>query len=57
MGLLGIKVDLSTAFHPHTDGYTARAIRSISQVLRHYADNRLTNWDHLLPPVEFSIDN
>jgi hypothetical protein len=57
MGLLGIKVNMSTAFHPQTDGQTERANRSISQVLRHYVDNRQTNWDHLLPLVEFSINN
>jgi hypothetical protein len=55
--LVGTQLAMSTAFHPQTDGQTERANRTIEDVLRCYADEHQTNWDELLTPVEFTINN
>lgn len=57
MGLLDTRVATSTAFHPQTDGQTERANRTVEQMLRFLVDYRQTNWDTLLPIVEFAINN
>ena len=57
MTLLQIKLGMSTAFHPQTDGQTERTNRTIENVLRCYIDYKQTNWDELLPFVEFSLNN
>ena len=48
---------MSTAFHPQTDGQTERTNRTIEDILRCYSDEHQTNWDLLLTPVEFTINN
>jgi hypothetical protein len=55
--LVGTQLAMSTAFHPQTDGQTERANRTIEDVLRCYSDEHQTNWDELLTPVEFTINN
>jgi transposase InsO family protein len=57
LSLLDTRVATSTAFHPQTDGQTERMNRTIEQMLRFLVDYRQTNWDLLLPIVEFSINN
>lgn len=48
---------MSTAFHPQTDGNTERVNRVLEDMLRHYIDPTQTNWDTLLPLVEFAIND
>jgi hypothetical protein len=48
---------MSTAFHPQSDGNTERVNRVLEDMLRHYIDPTQTNWDSLLPMVQFSINN
>jgi hypothetical protein len=48
---------MSTAFHPQSDGNTERVNRVLEDMLRHYIDPTQTNWDFLLPMVQFSINN
>jgi hypothetical protein len=55
--VFGTKLRLSTAFHPQTDGQTERMNRLIEDVLRHYVSPQLTDWDMLLTPLEFAINN
>src|SRR5262249_36640008 len=57
MSLLSTRVATSTAFHPQTDGQTERVNRTIEQMLRFWVDYKQTNWDLLLPLVEFAINN
>jgi transposase InsO family protein len=54
---LGIQQLPSTAFHPQTDGQTERVNRVLEDLLRHFTNAQQTNWDTLLPMVEFAINN
>jgi len=55
--LLDIKVNMSTSYHPQTDGQTERTNRILEEVLRHYIDPSHTTWESLLPWVEFAINS
>ena len=55
--LLGTQLNISTAFHPQTDGQTERTNRQLEQVLRHYVNAQHDNWDELLAVAEFTINN
>ena len=54
---LGIKLKLSTAFHPVTDGQTERANQTLETYLRHYVDDHQNNWVELLPMAQLAINN
>ena len=54
---LGIKPCYSSAFHPQTDGQTERTNQVVEEVLRNYLSMEHTQWDSLLPYVEFVINN
>ena len=51
---LQIKQNLSTAFHPRTDGQTERMNRWIEDYLRQFVSGRQNNWSALLPIAEFA---
>ena len=55
--LLGTQLNISTAFHPQTDGQTERTNRQLEQVLRHYVNAQHDNWDDMLAVAEFAINN
>jgi hypothetical protein len=55
--LLGVQRCLTTAYHPESDGQVERMNRTIQEVLRHYVTPLATNWDDLLPLVEFAINS
>ena len=50
----GIKQNLSTAFHPRTDGQTERMNQWIETYLRSFVNGRQDNWSTLLPIAEFA---
>jgi hypothetical protein len=54
---LEIKQNLSTAFHPRTDGQTERVNSVLEQYLRCYINYQQTNWNTLLPIAEFAYNN
>jgi hypothetical protein len=54
---LHIEQNLSTAFHPRTDGQTERVNSILEQYLRCYIDYQQTNWSTLLPVAEFAYNN
>jgi hypothetical protein len=54
---LGIKQNLSTAFHPYTDGQTERVNSVLEQYLQCYINYQQTNWNILLPIAEFAYNN
>lgn len=57
MNLLGVKVKLSTAVHPQTDGQTERMNQSMEQYLICYVNYLQDNWRELLSFAEFAINN
>ncbi|KAJ9557023.1 hypothetical protein OSB04_011637 [Centaurea solstitialis] len=54
---LGTRVDLSTAYHPQTDGQTERTIQTLEDMLRACVLEFGGSWDDHLPLVEFSHNN
>jgi transposase InsO family protein len=54
---LGIKLALSTAYHPQTDGQTERVNQVIEGYLRTFTSQQQDNWDDLLPSGEFHYNN
>ena len=48
---------MSSAFHLQTNGQTEQMNRTIEQTLHLYINYSQTNWDSLLPLVEFAINN
>jgi RNase H-like domain found in reverse transcriptase/Reverse transcriptase (RNA-dependent DNA polymerase)/Integrase zinc binding domain/Chromo (CHRromatin Organisation MOdifier) domain/Integrase core domain/Aspartyl protease/Eukaryotic translation initiation factor 3 subunit G len=54
---LNIRVGMSTAFHPQTDGQTERMNRTLEEVLRHYINPSHTSWETLLPWAEFAVNS
>jgi hypothetical protein len=55
--LLGIKSNLSTAYHPETDGQTERINQILEQYLRVYINYQQDDWVALLPLAEFAYNN
>ncbi|GJZ63714.1 putative reverse transcriptase domain-containing protein [Tanacetum coccineum] len=53
----GTQLDLSTAYHPETDGQSERTIQTLEDMLRACAIDFDGNWDTHLPLVEFSYNN
>ncbi|GJW46600.1 hypothetical protein Tco_0078246 [Tanacetum coccineum] len=54
---LGTRLDMSTAYHPKTDGQSERTIQTLEDMLRVCVLDFGKNWDRHLPLVEFSYNN
>nr|GFC21611.1 reverse transcriptase domain-containing protein [Tanacetum cinerariifolium] len=54
---LGTRLDMSTAYHPKTDGQSERTIQSLEDMLRACALDFVKGWVNHLPLVEFSYNN
>ena len=54
---LGTRLDLSTAFHPQTDGQCERTIQVLEDMLRACVIEFGGHWDKFLPLAEFSYNN
>ncbi|GEM07180.1 hypothetical protein Rt10032_c02g1197 [Rhodotorula toruloides] len=52
---LGLKLQMSTAFHPETDGRSERTNKTVIQVLRHYVSRQQKDWMCFLPTTEYVI--
>lgn len=55
--LTGVKIKLSSSFHPETDGASERTNKTVIQCLRYYVDRNQKGWVKALPAVRFSIMN
>ncbi|GJT79392.1 putative reverse transcriptase domain-containing protein [Tanacetum coccineum] len=54
---LGTNLDMSTAYHPQTDGQSERTIQTLKDMLRSCAIDFGKGWVNQLPLVEFSYNN
>ncbi|GKA76189.1 putative reverse transcriptase domain-containing protein [Tanacetum coccineum] len=54
---LGTNLDMSTAYHPQTDGQSERTIQTLEDMLRACAIDFGKGWVNQLPLVEFSYNN
>nr|GEX61524.1 putative reverse transcriptase domain-containing protein [Tanacetum cinerariifolium] len=55
--VLGTRLDLSTAYHPKTNGQSECTIQTLKDMLRACAMDFGRNWDTHLPLVEFLYNN
>lgn len=55
--LCGTKLNMSTAFHPETDGQTERMNRTLEQMLRSYVNYKSNDWDEYLVACEIAYNN
>nr|GEU59925.1 putative reverse transcriptase domain-containing protein [Tanacetum cinerariifolium] len=54
---LGTSLDMSTAYHPQTDGQSERTIQILKDMLRAYVIDFGKGWVNNLPLIEFSYNN
>ncbi|GJY92218.1 putative reverse transcriptase domain-containing protein [Tanacetum coccineum] len=54
---LGTNLNMSTAYHPETDGQSERTIQTLEDMLRACVIDFGGSWDRHLPLVEFSYNN
>ena len=54
--MLGTSINMSTAFHPQTDGQTERTIRTVEQLLRAYCHSDPNTWYDKLAQVELTLN-
>nr|GEU33809.1 putative reverse transcriptase domain, ribonuclease H-like domain protein [Tanacetum cinerariifolium] len=54
---LGTRLDMSTSYHPQTDGQSEHTIQTLEDMLRAYVIDFGGNWDVHLPLAEFSYNN
>ncbi len=53
----GTNQNISTAYHPRTDGQSKRTNQWLEQYLRFWINERQDNWHSYLPLVEFTHNN
>eukprot|EP00253_Pinus_taeda_P020588 PITA_20588 len=54
---LGTQLNLSTAYHPETDGQIERVNQVLEDMLRMYVMDQQSHWEKYLPLVEFAYNN
>jgi hypothetical protein len=57
MNLLSVKLNLSTAFHPQTDGQTERVNQTLEAYMRNYCSYQQDDWSDLLPLAEYAYNS
>lgn len=55
--LIGTKLNMSSAYHPQSNGSTERANRTVAQMLRLCIETDQKDWVLKLPAIEFAINN
>ena len=56
MKRLGIKIRMTTAYHPQTDGQVERLNQEVAQYLRHYVGRNPTTWDEHVSQAEMALN-
>nr|GFB38758.1 putative reverse transcriptase domain-containing protein [Tanacetum cinerariifolium] len=54
---LGTQLDMSTAYHPQTDGQSEKTIQTLKDMLRTCVIEFRKGWDRHLPLIELSYNN
>nr|GEV29804.1 hypothetical protein [Tanacetum cinerariifolium] len=54
---LGTQLDMSTAYHPETDGQSEKTIQTLKDMMRACVIDFGKGWDRHLPLIEFSYNN
>nr|GEU47631.1 putative reverse transcriptase domain-containing protein [Tanacetum cinerariifolium] len=54
---LGTQLDMSTAYHPETDGQSERTIQTLEDMLRAFVIDFVKGWERHLSLAEFSYNN
>nr|GEV69693.1 putative reverse transcriptase domain-containing protein [Tanacetum cinerariifolium] len=54
---LGTQLDMSTAYHPKTEGQSKRTIQTLKYILRACVIDFKKGWDRHLPLIKFSYNN
>lgn len=55
--LTGIKLKMSTAYHPQTDGASERTNKTVNQCLHFHVEQNQLRWSRALPCIQFHIMN
>jgi len=55
--LTGVKLKLSSAYHPETDGSSERSNKTINQCIRYHVRRNQKGWVRALPRIRFDIMN
>jgi hypothetical protein len=55
--LSGVKLQMSTAYHPQTDGASERTNKTLNQAIRYHVDINQKGWSAQLPRVRFALMN
>jgi hypothetical protein len=55
--LTGIKLRMSTSYHPETDGASERSNKTVIQAIRFHVERNQKGWVRALPRVRFNIMN
>jgi len=55
--LTGVKLKISTAYHPQTDGSSERSNKTVNQCLRYHVRQNQKGWASALPLIRFQIMN
>ena len=55
--LTGVKLKMSTAYHPQTDGASERTNKTVNQCLRYHVERNQLGWSRALPRIHFHIMN
>jgi hypothetical protein len=57
MKLTGVKLKMSSSYHPETDGSSERSNKTVNQMLRFHVNCNQTGWVRALPRIHFQIMN
>ena len=55
--ITGVKLKMSTAYHPQTDGSSERTNKTINQAIRYHVSRNQLGWVRALPRIRFDIMN
>ena len=55
--ITGVKLKMSTAYHPQTDRSSERTNKTLNQVIQYHVSHNQLGWVHALPRIQFNMMN